>query len=195
VLSTEREADSSHSVLSTQHSVLTMEHIISVMVENKFGVLSRVAGLFSGRGFNIESLSVAPTLDPSMSLMTIVTSGDERIIEQIVKHLNKLIDVIKVIDLNEAEFVARETALIKVHTKPEDRAEALRITDIFRANVIDSTPTTYTIEVTGDTKKIEAVINLLQPLGIKELVRTGRVAIAREPMRPAATQPKRVAKE
>ena len=195
MLSTEREADSSHSVLSTQHSVLTMEHIISVMVENKFGVLSRVAGLFSGRGFNIESLSVAPTLDPSMSLMTIVTSGDERIIEQIVKHLNKLIDVIKVIDLNEAEFVARETALIKVHTKPEDRAEALRITDIFRANVIDSTPTTYTIEVTGDTKKIEAVINLLQPLGIKELVRTGRVAIAREPMRPAATQPKRVAKE
>ncbi len=172
-----------------------MEHIISVMVENKFGVLSRVAGLFSGRGFNIESLSVAPTLDPSMSLMTIVTSGDERIIEQIVKHLNKLIDVIKVIDLNEAEFVARETALIKVHTKPEDRAEALRITDVFRANVIDSTPTTYTIEVTGDTKKIEAVINLLQPLGIKELVRTGRVAIAREPMRPAATQPKRVAKE
>ena len=172
-----------------------MRHTISVLVENKFGVRTRVAGLFSGRGFNIESLSVAPTLDPSMSLMTIVTSGDERIIEQIVKHLNKLIDVIKVIDLNEAEFVARETALIKVHTKPEDRAEALRITDVFRANVIDSTPTTYTIEVTGDTKKIEAVINLLQPLGIKELVRTGRVAIAREPMRPAATQPKRVAKE
>src|SRR5438309_7163893 len=114
-----------------------------------------------------------------MSMMTIVTRGDDRIIEQIVKHLNKLIDVIKVVDLNESEFVERETALIKIHTKPEDRAEALRIADIFRANVIDSTPTTYTIEVAGDTKKIEGIINLLQPLGIKELVRTGRVAIAR----------------
>lgn len=172
-----------------------MEHIISVIVENKFGVLSRVAGLFSGRGFNIESLSVAPTLDPTMSQMTIVTSGDDRIIEQIVKQLNKLIDVIKVVDLNESEFVQRETALIKVHTKLEDRAEALRITDIFRANVIDSTPTTYTIEVTGDIKKVEAMINLLQPLGIKELVRTGRVAIAREPVRAAAAQPRRVAKD
>ena len=119
-----------------------MEHIILVTVENKFGVLSRIAGLFSGRGFNIESLSVAPTLDPSMSQMTIVTSGDERIVEQIVKQLNKLIDVIKVVDLNESEFVSRETALIKVHTRQEDRAEALRICDIFRANVIDSTPAT-----------------------------------------------------
>lgn len=172
-----------------------MSHIISVIVENKFGVLSRVAGLFSGRGFNIESLSVAPTLDPSMSMMTIVTTGDDRIIEQIVKQLNKLIDVIKVVDLNESEFVERETALIKVHTKPEDRAEALRIADIFRASVVDSTPTTYTIEITGDANKIEAIINLLQPLGIKELARTGRVAIAREPVRPAAMQPKRVAKE
>ena len=172
-----------------------MEHIISVTVENKFGVLSRVAGLFSGRGFNIESLSVAPTLDPTMSMMTIVTSGDDRIIEQIVKQLNKLIDVIKVVDLNETEFVERETALIKVHTRSEDRAEALRIVDIFRASVIDSTPTTYTIEVAGDVKKVEAMINLLQPLGIKELIRTGRVAIAREPIRPAATQPKRVVKE
>ncbi len=158
-------------------------------------MLSRVAGLFSGRGFNIESLSVAPSLDPSMSMMTIVTSGDDRIIEQIVKQLNKLIDVIKVVDLNENEFVERETALIKVHTKPEDRAEALRIADIFRASIIDSTPGTYTIEVTGSIKKIEAIINLLQPLGIKELIRTGRVAIAREPIRPSVGQPKRVAKE
>ncbi|MFM8551010.1 MAG: acetolactate synthase small subunit [Nitrospiraceae bacterium] len=172
-----------------------MSHIISVIVENKFGVLSRVAGLFSGRGFNIESLSVAPTLDPSMSMMTIVTTGDDRIIEQIVKQLNKLIDVIKVVDLNESEFVERETALIKVHTKPEARAEARRIADIFRASVVDSTPTTYTIEITGDANKIEAIINLLQPLGIKELARAGRVAIAREPVRPAAMQPKRVAKE
>ncbi|MBW8065358.1 MAG: acetolactate synthase small subunit [Nitrospira sp.] len=171
-----------------------MEHIISVLVENKFGALSRVAGLFSGRGFNIESLSVAPTIDPSVSLMTVVTSGDDRIIEQIVKQLNKLIDVIKVVDLNDSEFVARETALIKVHTRAEDRAEALRITDIFRGNVIDSTATTYTIEVTGDAKKIDAILNLLQPLGIKELARTGRVAIAREPIRPVVAQPKRVAR-
>jgi len=172
-----------------------MEHIISVLVEKKFGVLSRIANLFSGRGYNIETLSVAPTLDASMSMMTIVTSGDDRIIEQIVKQLNKLIDVIKVVDLNESEFVEREMALIKVHTRQEDRAEALRIADVFRAKVVDSTPTTYTIEVTGDVNKVEAAINLLQPLGIKELVRTGRVAIAREPVRSTAAQPKRVLKE
>ncbi len=172
-----------------------MEHIISVLVENKFGDLSRIANLFSGRGYNIETLSVAPTLDASMSMMTIVTSGDDRIIEQIVKQLNKLIDVIKVVDLNESEFVEREMALIKVHTRQEDRAEALRIADVFRAKVVDSTPTTYTIEVTGDVNKVEAAINLLQPLGIKELVRTGRVAIAREPVRSTAAQPKRVLKE
>jgi len=172
-----------------------VEHIISVLVENKFGVLSRIANLFSGRGYNIETLSVAPTLDASMSMMTIVTSGDDRIIEQIVKQLNKLIDVIKVVDLNESEFVEREMALIKVHTRQEDRAEALRIADVFRAKVVDSTPTTYTIEVTGDVNKVEAAINLLQPLGIKELVRTGRVAIAREPVRSTAAQPKRVLKE
>jgi acetolactate synthase I/III small subunit len=172
-----------------------MEHIISVLVENKFGVLSRIANLFSGRGYNIETLSVAPTLDASMSMMTIVTSGDDRIIEQIVKQLNKLIDVIKVVDLNESEFVEREMALIKVHTRQEDRAEALRIADVFRGKVVDSTPTTYTIEVTGDVNKVEAAINLLQPLGIKELVRTGRVAIAREPVRSTAAQPKRVLKE
>ncbi len=172
-----------------------MEHIISVLVENKFGVLSRIANLFSGRGYNIETLSVAPTLDASMSMMTIVTSGDDRIIEQIVKQLNKLIDVIKVVDLNESEFVEREMALIKVHTRQEDRAEALRIADVFRAKVVDSTPTTYTIEVTGDVNKVEAAINLLQPLGIKELVRTGRVTIAREPVRSTAAQPKRVLKE
>lgn len=172
-----------------------MEHIISVLLENKSGALSRVAGLFSGRGFNIDSLSVAPTLDPTVSMMTIVTRGDDRIIEQIVKHLNKIIDVIKVVDLNESDYVEREAALIKVHTKPEDRAEALRIVDIFRAKVIDSTPTTYTIEITGDVKKIQAMIDLLQPLGIKELARTGRVAIAREPIRQAITQPRRAARE
>ena len=157
-----------------------MQHIISVLVENKFGVLSRVSGLFSGRGFNIESLSVGPTIDSSVSLMTIVTEGDDRIIEQITKQLNKLVDVIKVVDLTEKDYVERETALIKIHTRLEDRAEALRVADIFRAKVIDSSHDTYTIEITGDTKKIEAIINLLRPLGIKELVRTGRIAVARE---------------
>ena len=165
-----------------------MEHIISVTLENKAGSLSRVAGLFSGRGFNIESLSVAPTLDPTVSMMTIVTSGDERIIEQILKH------VIKVVDLSESDAVSRETALIKVHTRPEDRAEALRIADIFRANVVDSSPVSYTIEVTGAVQKIQAIIQLLQPLGIKEIVRTGRIAIARDPFRAEASQPRPLAK-
>jgi acetolactate synthase-1/3 small subunit len=170
-----------------------MEHIISVLVENKFGVLSRVAGLFSGRGFNIESLSVGPTLDSSVSLMTIVTRGDDRIVEQITKQLNKLIDVIKVVDLTEMDHVVREMVLIKINAKGEDRAEALRITDIFRAKVVDSTPNTYTIEMTGDAKKIEAIINLLRPLGIKEIVRTGRVAISREEAKaPAAVKEKQL---
>ncbi|MFY9268260.1 MAG: acetolactate synthase small subunit [Candidatus Manganitrophaceae bacterium] len=165
-----------------------MQHIISVQVENKFGVLSRVAGLFSGRGFNIESLSVGPTLDSTISMITIVTQGDDRIIEQITKQLNKLVDVIKVVDLTEKEYVERETALIKIHTRPEDRAEALRVADIFRAKIVDSTSNTYTIEITGDVKKIEAIINLLRPLGIKDLVRTGRIAIAREEIRAAAVK-------
>ena len=157
-----------------------MQHIISLLVENKFGVLSRVSGLFSGRGFNIETICVGSTLDPGISQMTIVTKGDDKIIEQIIKQLNKFIDVIKVVDLTEKEYVLRETALIKINAKPEDRAEALRIADIFRARVVDSTPTTYTVEITGDEKKIEAIINLLRPLGIKELIRTGKIAIARE---------------
>jgi acetolactate synthase-1/3 small subunit len=163
-----------------------MEHIISVLVENKVGVLARVAGLFSARGYNIERLSVAPTLDPTTSMITIVTVGDERIIEQIMKQLNKVIEVLKVVDLTEADYVERETALIKINAKPEHRDEAIRICDIFRAKIVDSTPHTYTIEITGDTDKTEAIINLLRPLGIKELIRTGRVAIAREATRVAA---------
>src|SRR3989338_7936842 len=159
-----------------------MERIISVLVENKFGVLARVAGLFSARGYNIESLSVAPTLDPTASMITIVTVGDDRIGEQIIKQLNKVIEGMKVIDLTEASHLDRETALIKINTstKPEHRDEAIRICDIFRAKIVDSSPTTYTIEVTGDVDKVEALINLLKPLAIKELIRTGRVAIARE---------------
>ncbi|MCX7991679.1 MAG: acetolactate synthase small subunit [Proteobacteria bacterium] len=157
-----------------------MTHILSLLVENKFGVLSRVAGLFSGRGFNIESISIAPTLDPSVSQMTIITSGDDRVIEQITKQLNKTIDVIKVSDFSDQDYILREVALIKVSARGADREEALRITNIFRAKIIDSSPTTYTIEVTGDEKKIEAIVNLLRPLGIKELVRSGPIAILRE---------------
>ena len=157
-----------------------MKHIISVLVENKFGVLSRVSGLFSGRGFNIETISIGPTLDPTVSQMTIVTEGDERILEQIIKQLNKLIDVIKVTDLADKEYVEREMCLIKVNAPTEHRAEALRIADIFRARVVDSSQKSYTFQITGDEKKIAAIIELLRPIGIKEIVRTGKVAITRE---------------
>jgi acetolactate synthase I/III small subunit len=160
-----------------------MEHIISILVENKFGVLARVAGLFSARGYNIESLSVAPTLDPTTSRITIVTAGDERIIEQIMKQLNKVVEVLEVVDLTETRFLDRETALVKVNTKPEHREEAVRIADIFRAKIVDSSFTTYTIEITGDVDKVEALINMLKPLGIKELIRTGRIGISRETTR------------
>jgi acetolactate synthase-1/3 small subunit len=151
-----------------------------LLVHNKFGVLSRVAGLFSGRGYNIESLSVGETIDPTLSLMTIVTTGDDQIIEQITKQLNKLIDVIKVVDLTEEEHVEREMILIKVAPKQDDKAEVLRLAEIFRGRVVDSSPKTYTIEITGDEKKIEAFVELVRPFGIKEFVRTGKIAIARE---------------
>ena len=157
-----------------------MRHTISLLVENKFGVLSRISGLFSGRGYNIESLSVGETIDPQISTMTIVTSGDDQIIEQINKQLNKLIDVIKVIDMTELAHVEREMVLIKVAPKQENKAEVLRLADIFRGRIVDSSQNTYTIEVTGDEKKIEALIELLKPMGIKEFVRTGKIAIARE---------------
>jgi acetolactate synthase-1/3 small subunit len=142
-------------------------------------VLSRVSGLFSGRGFNIESLTVAETIDPAISRITLVTSGNEQIMEQIIKQLRKLVNVIKVIDFREVEFVDREMALIKVKAEAATRAEALRIVDIFRGKVVDVSPTSYTIEVTGDEKKIEAITELLQHLGIIEIVRTGKAAIAR----------------
>jgi len=157
-----------------------MRHTISVLVENRFGVLSRISGLFSGRGYNIESLTVGETIDPQISIMTIVTSGDDQIIEQITKQLNKLIDVIKVIDMTGLDHVEREMVLIKVAPKQEDKAEVLRLAEIFRGRVVDSGLTTYTLEVTGDEKKIEAFIELVKQYGIKEFVRTGKVAIARE---------------
>ena len=156
-----------------------MRHTISVMVENEFGVLSRVSGLFSGRGFNIESLTVAETLDPTVSRMTIVTSGNDQIVEQILKQLNKLVAVIKVVNLTGVETVDRELVLIKVNAEPETKAEVLRLVDIFRAKIVDVAPRCYTIEMTGDEEKINALVQLLKPIGIREVVRTGRVAIAR----------------
>jgi acetolactate synthase-1/3 small subunit len=157
-----------------------MRHTISVLVENKFGVLSRISGLFSGRGYNIESLSVGETTDPKVSVMTIVTTGDDWIVEQITKQLNKLIDVIKVVDMTELDHVEREMVLIKVAPRQEDKAEVLRLAEIFRGRIVDSSTKTYTIEITGDENKIAAIVELLRPMGIKEFVRTGKIAIARE---------------
>ncbi|KAF0122076.1 MAG: acetolactate synthase I/III small subunit [bacterium] len=156
-----------------------MSHTISALVLNQPGVLARVAGLFSGRGFNIESLCVAETLDPSTSRMTIVTRGNDQVIEQITKQLNKLVDIIKVVDFFGSDYVDREMILIKVTAESSSRAEILRIVDIFRGKIVDVTPKSYTIEVSGDENKIRAIIDLLKPMGIKEVVRTGKVAISR----------------
>ena len=155
-------------------------HILSLMVENQPGVLSRIAGLFSGRGFNIESLCVAETAEADVSRITLVTCGNMVVIEQIQKQLNKLINVIKVVDFMNTPFVQRDLALIKVRAKPEHRAEILRITDIFRGRVVDVGSEYYTLEVTGDLDKIEAILGLLKPIGIKEIARTGTIALPRE---------------
>ncbi|MUM78373.1 acetolactate synthase small subunit [Pseudodesulfovibrio sp. F-1] len=155
------------------------KHTLSVMVENEPGVLSRVSGLFSGRGFNIYSLNVAPTLEKGVSLMTIVAEGDDQIIEQIVKQLRKLVPTIKVKDLTEVKSVEREMVLIKVNAEDSKRAEILRIVDIFRCKVVDVSTDELTIEVTGDQGKIGALINLLGRFGIKEIARTGNVAMQR----------------
>jgi len=154
-------------------------HTISLLVDNQPGVLSRIAGMFSGRGFNIESLCVAETVDPLVSRITLVTSGDELIIEQINKQLNKLVNVIKVQDLTGTNFVERETALIKVKARPEQKAEILRLVDIFKCKVVDVNTTSYIIEVTGTGEKLEALLKLLKPMGIKEIARTGTSALAR----------------
>ncbi|HJN02428.1 MAG: acetolactate synthase small subunit [Nitrospinota bacterium] len=157
-----------------------MKHTISVLVENKFGVLSRISSLFSGRGFNIESLSVAETMDTTVSRMTIVTRGSDQIIEQVTKQLNKLVDVIKVNDLTEEKFIDREMVLVKVDTEQAvKRDEVLRIVEIFRCKVADVSSKAYTIEVTGDEGKIKAIVDMLKPIGIKEIVRTGRIAMTR----------------
>jgi acetolactate synthase-1/3 small subunit len=156
-------------------------HIISVTVENRFGVLARIAGLFSARGYNIDSLCVAETEDPSVSKMTIVVKGDEKILEQIYKQLNKLIDVIKVQDLTKEEHIERELALIKVNTSNfNEKQEVIQLANIFRAKIVDVGKKTLTVEISGDNSKINAMIELLKSFGIKEIIRTGRIAIQRE---------------
>lgn len=156
-----------------------MRRVLSVLVENEPGVLSRVAGLFSGRGFNIESLNVAPTLEEGVSHMTITTRGDEQIIEQIVKQLRKLVTVIKVVDFEGMSAVEREMIMIKVHAEESKRGEVLRIADIFRCKVVDVSLADLTLEATGDYGKLRAIIQLLQKFGIKEMARTGTLSVRR----------------
>ena len=151
---------------------------LSVRVRNEFGVLSRVAGLFSARGYNIDSLNVAETLDPKVSQITLTTQAEPEMIEQIVKQLYKLIDVIKVVE-HRGPYVARELALFKVRTLSESRPEVMRITEIFRGKIVDVSPESFTIEVTGSAGKIQACIDLLRPLGLEDVTRTGRVAVGR----------------
>jgi acetolactate synthase I/III small subunit len=157
-----------------------MRHIISVLVENKFGVLTRVAGLFSGRGYNIDTLNVGPTHDPKLSRMTIVTTGDEATLEQIVKQLNKLPNVIKVQNFSEGEYVDRELILVKVAVDSKSRAEVMQISDIFRAKIVDVQPKTLTIEITGNDSKVDKFLDLMKTFGVLELTRTGQVAMPRK---------------
>jgi len=156
-----------------------MRHTISVLVENKFGVLARIATLFAARGFNIDSLAVGETENPDVSRMTIVVRGDDRILEQVEKQLNKLVDVIKVSDFLDTSHIERDLMLIKVKVDKVNRSEILQIADVFRANIVDVSSESVIIEVTGDEDKLDALIKLLRPFGIKEMVRTGVVAIAR----------------
>jgi acetolactate synthase I/III small subunit len=157
-----------------------MRHAISVLVDNEAGVLSRVVGLFSGRGFNIESLSVAPTMDPTKSKIVITTTGNDAVLEQVKKQLNKLINVIKVVDCTDKDYVEREMIILKVRAEAETRAEVLRIADIFRAKVIDVSPSSYTLSLTGDVRKLEGFIEILNPIGILDFIRTGTVVMERE---------------
>lgn len=154
-------------------------YTVALLVENHQGVLARIAGLIAAKGYNIDSLSVGETLDPTVSRMTLVVRGTDWVIEQAIKQLNRLIDVIKVIDLTEEEVVERELILVKVNAEPAFRAEILRIADIFRAKVVDVTPLSYTLELTGDEEKLDAFIELLKPYGIQDFARTGKVAMAR----------------
>lgn len=156
------------------------KHTISVLLENKFGALNRVAGMFSAKGYNLESITVGPTEDASVSRMTLVTKGDDAIIEQIIKQLNKLIDTLKVVDLTYESYMERELALIKVGTTPETRSEIMQIAEIFQGKIIDISHKTMTVEATGSGQKVDAIIKMLKPFHIKEIARTGRVALKRE---------------
>ncbi len=158
-----------------------MRHTLSVLVENQPGVLTRVAGLFARRGYNIESLAVGETHDPSVSCMTIIAGGDDLVIEQVVKQVDKLIDVIEVRDISQVEYVDRELVLIKVKAEPSVRSGIMQIVDIFRARIVDIGQETLIIECTGDEGKIQAIEKSLRPFGILELVRTGKIAMVRGP--------------
>jgi len=159
-----------------------MRHIISILLENEAGALSRVAGLFSARAYNIESLTVAPTDDPSLSRMTLVTTGTDEIVEQVCKQLNKLIDVVKLVDLTDDVHVERGLILIKVKAENEQRDEVKRVVDIFQGQIIDMTDTTYTLEVTGDREKIEGLLKALENITILEVVRSGQLGMGRGSM-------------
>lgn len=157
-----------------------MRHTISVLVENKFGVLTRIAGLFSGRGYNIDTLNVAPTEQPDTSRMTIVTRGDDATLDQIVKQLNKLVNVIDVRDFREEDFIDRELALVRVAVDAKTRAEIMQMSAIFRAKIVDVQPKSLTIELTGAEGKIEKFLGLMKTFGVLELTRTGKIALARK---------------
>ncbi|MCG6659682.1 acetolactate synthase small subunit [Halomonas campisalis] len=156
-----------------------MRHIISILMENEPGALSRVVGLFSQRNFNIETLNVAPTEDETLSRLTVTTVGDDRVIEQITKHLNKLIDVVKLVDLTEGNHIERELMLVKVKALGAARDEVKRTVDIFRAQIVDVTPSLYTVQITGDAGKLDAFLQAMGPVGILEVARTGVSGIAR----------------
>ena len=157
-----------------------MRHIISIEVENRFGILARITSLFSARGFNIDSLAVGETEDPTVSRVTMVVPGDDQIIEQVIKQLHKLVDVIKVVDLRGQDIVERELILVRVNARRADRAEIMRIVDIFRSRIVDIDPLSFTIEITGTEEKIKGILTLLKIFGIKKLVRTGKIALSRE---------------
>jgi len=156
-----------------------MRHVISALVENRPGVLAKIASLVRARGYNIDSLSVGETDDPSISRMTFAVIGDDRILEQVAKQLNRLVDVIKVVDFTNRDYVERELVLAKVNCKPGQRGQIIELMDIFRGKICDLSPETITVEVTGDEKKVEALIELLKPFGIREIARTGLVALLR----------------
>ncbi|MCX7014606.1 MAG: acetolactate synthase small subunit [Candidatus Sumerlaeota bacterium] len=165
--------------LQSKNGLREHEHVISVLVENRAGVLARISGMFSARGFNIDSLTVGETADPTVSRMTITARGDDSIIEQIIKQLRKLIDVIRVVDLSHKDHVDRELVLVKVKADKKTRGEIVQITEIFRAKTVDVSHEEMTIEVVGDQNKISAILDMFRPFGILEVARTGRVAMFR----------------